>query len=1504
MAQNKITDKQKRDVLRYAHIFKDHPEIYKDYYNQLLAGNPNPKLNDDLIRRSLNLGESSSAYFWGPESTGDKNTDKINRDSHNRYMSFARQGDIGYDVRVRGLKVKDALIDVPGGFFGGIGKTAAHIGFGIEDAVLSIGKGITEFGGLGVDIGSAKVSDWTGKDVQTETGKYIDENFPTIKTTGASAFIGTAGQFIGGYKIGEKILQKTVGKKGKAWLAARATQASAIAPRTSSIAQTTLKYGTPALIGEPLVATSEDMTVLQGLSPITEKYLGFRMAKEMPDPRDPSLSPEQRAKNLLVQKLRFGLEAPLVVGGLSTGFEGLVKFASPHLLWAGSKGKGALGWAYNQGAKIIASEKTLIPKTIRGVKLARQKFGELPGIKRIPSVKDWKLYNPAIQTSRNNRVDAGIQKAVGGIDAVLRVVRTNEALTPEAKALQRQAIQQIEKIKRSVLGRFQLMNSSMHKVADEMTLTGKNFSKWQQKIMQEDLIKYVTNPSLKAKNLFRDTTKEFKYNAQQLRREMVTLKRMYNRLGLPFDEASGIIAKNMHEYLANSFKIINDSSYTVAPEAKEAVINMIKGMLRFNKKYLSEREAITKQIRSGERTGTVDDAYEELLNRDALFHVNKLIDFASPENSKMSAANLIKMASKELEEIGGVQSLNRLKEGKPLPKLMDRLYGKDDAQTALTNTIMELADGIVKSRMYDDMARSGQGKWLFDSADGLLKATGALTTLKQIKINGPGHSDIAKAMHNKWTVPAMKESIENMGPILWTDRLLQVPYARVFFRNYLQAKALSQVTKTVLSPTTQIRNVTSAANFALAAGHIGNGASFKQAFDYIVKDVFTPNGVFDDKIFKAKMEEYVEQGIVNSNMIVKELEFLVKDATRGRPSILSTDDLFKRLYENKFMEGAVDLYRSGDDIWKIYGYEFEKSLVKPAISNLDDVVKYHKEVFGRTFDVDSFILKAAGYKPNLQDMKYLPNLTDDQIDVAVREIAGEVVKNVYPNYNYVPTSIQNLRRVPYGNFVSFPAEMMRTQANLVRYSFKELASTNAVVRQNGARRIMGLSTALTLPFVVAEGAQKLMGVTDSMLNSLQDSFTPSWNQEGPIAVTDISVNKKGQTIAKYVPTGYQFPHVAVTIGPFYKAFDAWESGKAAGDTTAKIWRDATLEALFTVLQPFSGEQILTQAWNDVTTRGGETAEGRRIYYDHEDGIDKFTKSAVHLFKSSMIPGAVPQFQKLGNSVYNLFQKDRKDMIYSNQGLPYDFGTEAMATFFGVREYEVNIHKSFEKYEIGAFARTLESTRAKASTDIYDENMSPDQMIEAFYKQQLEEYRVFNTFYETYKDARRWGVSQAEAFEMMKGKTGLTELDAGLLVNGKFNVASLPDFTEKGRIYEILEGHDYPIPDAIQYMQNIMYEMGRIQQDFSAVPLGWTKEKIEAFINFKKQKAYEQNIQGQQQSSLQNEQLPNENLIVQPQTLAAAPQATSSAVAGPAMAADPKTVRERIIEDDPFLKDLA
>ena len=48
------------------------------------------------------------------------------------------------------------------------------------------------------------------------------------------------------------------------------------------------------------------------------------------------------------------------------------------------------------------------------------------------------------------------------------------------------------------------------------------------------------------------------------------------------------------------------------------------------------------------------------------------------------------------------------------------------------------------------------------------------------------------------------------------------------------------------------------------------------------------------------------------------------------------------------------------------------------------------------------------------------------------EEAASIVRNNIPNYDYVGSFIKGLRRFPVGNFVSFPAEIIRTSTNIVR----------------------------------------------------------------------------------------------------------------------------------------------------------------------------------------------------------------------------------------------------------------------------------------------------------------------------------------------------------------------------------------------------------------------------------------------------------------------------------------
>ena len=87
MSLKKLTREQKKDILRYAHIFKNNLNVVKDYRDQLLAGNPDPQINDELVRDALNLGDSKNAYFWGPKSTGDDGTDKLLKDLNDQGYS-------------------------------------------------------------------------------------------------------------------------------------------------------------------------------------------------------------------------------------------------------------------------------------------------------------------------------------------------------------------------------------------------------------------------------------------------------------------------------------------------------------------------------------------------------------------------------------------------------------------------------------------------------------------------------------------------------------------------------------------------------------------------------------------------------------------------------------------------------------------------------------------------------------------------------------------------------------------------------------------------------------------------------------------------------------------------------------------------------------------------------------------------------------------------------------------------------------------------------------------------------------------------------------------------------------------------------------------------------------------------------------------------------------------------------------------------------------------------
>ena len=75
------------------------------------------------------------------------------------------------------------------------------------------------------------------------------------------------------------------------------------------------------------------------------------------------------------------------------------------------------------------------------------------------------------------------------------------------------------------------------------------------------------------------------------------------------------------------------------------------------------------------------------------------------------------------------------------------------------------------------------------------------------------------------------------------------------YRNILQLKVAAQYGKTVLSPVTQVRNVSSASLFPLANGHIGGRASVSEALKMTVDDIFGAGKVIDEDAFIKNIEK-------------------------------------------------------------------------------------------------------------------------------------------------------------------------------------------------------------------------------------------------------------------------------------------------------------------------------------------------------------------------------------------------------------------------------------------------------------------------------------------------------------------------------------------------------------------------------------------------------------------------------------------------------------------------
>jgi hypothetical protein len=573
------------------------------------------------------------------------------------------------------------------------------------------------------------------------------------------------------------------------------------------------------------------------------------------------------------------------------------------------------------------------------------------------------------------------------------------------------------------------------------------------------------------------------------------------------------------------------------------------------------------------------------------------------------------------------------------------------------------------------------------------------------------------------------------------------------YKSMMSLKAGAQISKTILSPMTQVRNFTTASFFPLASGLIGGKIGFKDAWRLTGDDIFAGAKTDLEKI--ARIENKIKNGVIDQNINVQEMRRVLENAKDGKIS-------FQKMMNTKIMQKLTDVYQGADNFWKIYTDNFYQGALKTAFGNPETLIKGSKGYTKFMANIDDWYQTVAGQRFIKIDPLTGVEKTPLQ---ALEEASAYLVTNTIPTYSKVPLIIENIRNLPLGNFVAFPAEILRTTSNIISIGARELTSTNPFIRQMGARRLVGVSTVLGgIGFTVQKGAQYMTGVDEEMMKAFQTSFAPPYQKNStlvPVSAPDENGN------FKYYNFSYSNPYDSL-VAPVNGILSAYTEGRLKKDNVTSIVMDSLFGgaidpnkrkgAITEFLTPFISESIGTERAFDVTVRGGKTSEGKQIYFPQDDPSVIIANSLKHVF-GGLTPGAVTSATRIWDGATGRF---------TDYGTQRDGVDEIVALMSGVRVEDAKPLSSMP-FILTSFNGDKKNMRSKFARKAYSARTSAEEKIGAYVQYTLENFDSQNKLYLTLKNAETLGVSKTKLKKILEER--LTQTESKLLLKGIFKPPS-------------------------------------------------------------------------------------------------------------------------------------
>ena len=874
----------------------------------------------------------------------------------------------------------------------------------------------------------------------------------------------------------------------------------------------------------------------------------------------------------------------------------------------------------------------------------------------------------------------------------------------------------------------------------------------------------------------------------RLGRRVADTDRYYKKFIKDID-FGGAIAQDYNSYTYKNLAAFNNKNFKYDPLLKKNAVSFFKDRIK-DSEFLSDEVLKKTKSQLGEGVDTASsqfkEAFENNLTKEAEAEMIQMKDSVIKSNSRPSAIfnrlndTLIKKSLiKEGEQFPDViRKFFNVEEGNVGRKIKDPVTGKTvikdiqstDYTNAALDVVIEQNKQVYARRAFDRFLELGldkPNKLGFIFTEDQIKARGLsqrnLTSLKNIVMRDKNRLDLSDVATNSklfegeyYTTPEIANALIGQKEI--TDNLYSLP----FYKGLMTLKAGAQIAKTILSPVTQVRNFTTASVFPLANGLIGQGVGFKDAWRLTAGDIFAGAKTEIEKI--SRIERLIERNVIDQNVNVQEIRKVLDKAKDGKIS-------FNQMMKTPLMKTLTDIYQGADNYWKIYTDGAYQGALRTAFGNPDDIVKMAEGTKKAELETKFFNNVKEWYKTVAKE-EYIPYNTltgkNKTVVEALEDMSAYLTVNTVPTYSKVPNIIQNIRNLPLGNFIAFPAEILRTTSNIISIGARELTSTNPFIRQMGARRLLGVSTVLGgIGTVTQKTAQYVTGVSEEDMRSFQRSFAPSYQKNStlvPLTAPDANGN------FKYYNFSYSNPYDSL-VTPVNAIFNAVADGRLKQDSVDDIVMTALFGgivggegkrgAITEFVSPFVTESIGTERAADVTLRRGKAADGKIVYYPNDTGNVKIAKSIDHIL-GGLTPGAFTSAQRIWDGATGRF---------TDFGTARDTKAEIAALMSGVRIEQAKPLSSMP-FIMTSYNRDKQQIRSKFSRTAYSARSTPENKLAAFKTYALETFKSQNALYQTIEDAKTLGIGRSKLQDILEDR--VTKTEAQSILRGQFKV---PTFSE-------------------------------------------------------------------------------------------------------------------------------